>query len=138
MLYKLINEHSIWDVAYIFDQPRGFIQSLFTSSTSFASCLVYFTNVWLLCFSLDVFLCTICRQACFGVLRLINAVWYTSISAVTNVFIPMNTHVVQQHDTNSFKHAQSVMGSECSKDHKEVSFTYIFIYICERMNVFAV
>ncbi|CAB4017489.1 helicase POLQ-like [Paramuricea clavata] len=44
MLYKIISEHSIWDVANTFDQPRGFIQSLFTSSTSFASCLVHFTN----------------------------------------------------------------------------------------------
>ncbi|XP_046846451.1 helicase POLQ-like [Xenia sp. Carnegie-2017] len=44
MLYKIINEHSIWEVAKKFGQSRGFIQSLFTSSTSFASCLVHFTN----------------------------------------------------------------------------------------------
>ena len=45
MLYKIINEHSFWDVANTFDIPRGFIQSLFSSSTSFASCLVHFTKV---------------------------------------------------------------------------------------------
>ena len=45
MLYKIVQEHSLWDVANGFDVPRGFLQSLFSSSSSFASCLVHFTKV---------------------------------------------------------------------------------------------
>ena len=45
MLYKITQEHTLWDVASTFDIPRGFVQSLFSSSSSFASCLVHFTKV---------------------------------------------------------------------------------------------
>ena len=35
----------MWDVAGLFNVTRGFVQSLLTSASSFASCMVHFTAV---------------------------------------------------------------------------------------------
>ena len=59
---------------------------------------------------------TICRHACFGVLRLISAAWYTSRHAITFVLIYITLalpsarrHVVQH---------ESDIGPECSNNHE--------------------
>lgn len=44
MLYKLLQEHTVWNVARLFNVTRGFVQNLLTSSSSFASCMVHFTR----------------------------------------------------------------------------------------------
>ena len=65
---------------------------------------------------------TICRHACFGVLRLISAAWYTS-TYVAALYLYTRTcshqaHAVQHNTTNTCGHAQSVIGPECSNDLK--------------------
>ncbi|XP_064631706.1 helicase POLQ-like [Lineus longissimus] len=42
MLYDLWNQHSIWDVAAKYLQPRGFIQNLLTGAATFAACIKHF------------------------------------------------------------------------------------------------
>lgn len=44
MLYKLLQEHTVWNVARLFNVTRGFVQNLLTSASSFASCMVHFTR----------------------------------------------------------------------------------------------
>ncbi|XP_073238132.1 helicase POLQ-like [Porites lutea] len=44
ILYKLMKENTIWDVASLFNVTRGFVQNLLTSASSFASCMVHFTQ----------------------------------------------------------------------------------------------
>ena len=45
MLFKLMNENTLWDVADSFQVPRGLLQSLVSSACTFASCLTHFTGV---------------------------------------------------------------------------------------------
>ena len=45
MLYQIMKEVSIWQVAHNFNQSRGFLQSLLTSASSFGALLVHFTEV---------------------------------------------------------------------------------------------
>lgn len=45
ILYKLLKEHTVWEVAAVFKVTRGFVQNLLTSASSFASCMVHFTGV---------------------------------------------------------------------------------------------
>jgi len=45
ILYKLLKEHTVWEVASVFKVTRGFVQNLLTSASSFASCMVHFTGV---------------------------------------------------------------------------------------------
>ena len=45
ILYKLLKEHTVWEVAGVFKVARGFVQNLLTSTSSFASCMVHFTGV---------------------------------------------------------------------------------------------
>lgn len=45
ILYKLLKEHTVWEVADVFKVTRGFVQNLLTSASSFASCMVHFTGV---------------------------------------------------------------------------------------------
>ena len=40
-----MKENTIWDVASLFNVTRGFVQNLLTSASSFASCMVHFTQV---------------------------------------------------------------------------------------------
>ena len=65
---------------------------------------------------------TICRHACFGVLRLISAAWYTSTYvAALHLYTcscSHQAHAVQHNTTNTCGHAQSVIGPECSNDLK--------------------
>ncbi|XP_064600085.1 helicase POLQ-like isoform X2 [Liolophura sinensis] len=42
MLYNLWKKKTIWEVAAIFQQPRGFLQNLLTGAASFASCVFHF------------------------------------------------------------------------------------------------
>ncbi|XP_077979888.1 helicase POLQ-like [Glandiceps talaboti] len=44
MLWYVLKQHSIWQVAAMFDVPRGFLQNLFSSSATFASSLQRFTE----------------------------------------------------------------------------------------------
>jgi len=44
MLYQLFNGVSVWKVAETFDQDRGFLQNLLSSSAAFASRINYFTQ----------------------------------------------------------------------------------------------
>ncbi|KAL9966164.1 hypothetical protein ACROYT_G024201 [Oculina patagonica] len=44
ILYKLLKENTVWDVAGVFNVTRGFVQNLLTSASSFASCMVHFTG----------------------------------------------------------------------------------------------
>jgi hypothetical protein len=56
-----------------------------------------------------------CRHACFGVLRLVSAAWYTSRYSIHSYLYRMNLlsprHAVQHDGTNAPRHAQSVMGT---------------------------
>lgn len=45
MLYDLWNQRSVWDVADEYDVPRGFVQTLMTSSAAFSSCVLRFCEV---------------------------------------------------------------------------------------------
>ena len=45
MLYELLKGKSVWDVAAHFLQPRGFLQSLLTTTAAFASCVLRFSQV---------------------------------------------------------------------------------------------
>ena len=45
ILYKLLKEQTVWEVAGVFKVTRGFVQNLLTSASSFASCMVHFTGV---------------------------------------------------------------------------------------------
>ena len=45
MLYRLVREHTVWNVADTFQVTRGFAQNLLASASSFASCMVRFTEV---------------------------------------------------------------------------------------------
>ena len=45
ILYKLLKEQTVWEVADVFKETRGFVQNLLTSASSFASCMVHFTGV---------------------------------------------------------------------------------------------
>lgn len=47
MLYDLWRQKSLWEVAEKFDQPRGFIQNLLSSTASFGSCVYHFCQVTL-------------------------------------------------------------------------------------------
>jgi len=40
-----MKENTIWDVANLFNVTRGFVQNLLTAASSFASCMVHFTQV---------------------------------------------------------------------------------------------
>lgn len=42
MLYDLWRQKSLWEVAEKFDQPRGFIQNLLSSTASFGACVYHF------------------------------------------------------------------------------------------------
>ncbi|KDR16820.1 helicase POLQ-like isoform X2 [Zootermopsis nevadensis] len=42
MLYDLWNQRSVWDVADEYEVPRGFVQTLMTSSAAFSSCVLRF------------------------------------------------------------------------------------------------
>lgn len=42
MLHEVWKRKTIWEVASMFNQPRGFIQNLVTSSCSFATCVLHF------------------------------------------------------------------------------------------------
>nr|CAB3252502.1 helicase POLQ-like [Phallusia mammillata] len=44
MLYQLYKGRSIWDVASQFNQPRGFLQNLLSSTVAFASSTLHFTE----------------------------------------------------------------------------------------------
>ncbi|XP_077972080.1 helicase POLQ-like [Styela clava] len=44
MLYHLFRGKSVWEVSVRFEQPRGFLQSLLSSSAAFASCVLHFTK----------------------------------------------------------------------------------------------
>jgi hypothetical protein len=65
---------------------------------------------------------TICRHACFGVLRLISAAWYTSRHAMAFVLIYMTLALPSAcgitRAINASRHAQSDMGPECSNNHE--------------------
>ena len=65
---------------------------------------------------------TICRHACFGVLRLISAAWYTSTYVAALYLYTCScshqAHAVQHNTTNTCGHAQSVIGPECSNNLK--------------------
>lgn len=47
MLYDLWRQKSLWEVAEKFDQPRGFIQNLLSSTASFGACVYHFCQVTL-------------------------------------------------------------------------------------------
>ena len=61
-------------------------------------------------------------HACFDVLRLISAAWYTSQYVIRSYLYHMSLlsprRVVQHDDINASRHGQSVMRPECSNDHK--------------------
>lgn len=42
ILYDLWRQKSLWEVAEKFDQPRGFIQNLLSSTASFGACVYHF------------------------------------------------------------------------------------------------
>ncbi|XP_014782396.1 helicase POLQ-like [Octopus bimaculoides] len=42
MLFEVWKQKTIWEVAKIFQQPRGFVQNLVSSALSFATCVSYF------------------------------------------------------------------------------------------------
>ena len=44
MLYLLFQGNTVWKVSARFDQPRGFLQNLLTSSIAFASCVLHFSS----------------------------------------------------------------------------------------------
>ena len=76
---------------------------------------------------------TICRHACFGVLRLVSAAWYTSRYAMTFVFVYMQLALPSAcgiaRAINASRHAQSVMGPECSNNH-EVAYINFHHLLC--------
>lgn len=80
MLYKIVQEHSLWDVANTFDIPRGFLQSLFSSTSSFASCLVHFTKVCLfpsfVSLFVPLFVCLLVCSFVYSFVCLYNALLY--------------------------------------------------------------
>ena len=81
---------------------------------------------------------TICRHACFGILQLISAAWYTSthVSAwyLYTWICSHQAHAVQHNTTDTRGHAQSVIGPECSNDLKGsglciIAIRHLLIYI---------
>ncbi|GAB1607570.1 helicase POLQ-like isoform X1 [Argonauta hians] len=42
MLFEIWQQKTVWEVAELFQQPRGFVQNLVSSAVSFASCISYF------------------------------------------------------------------------------------------------
>ncbi|KAK3095782.1 hypothetical protein FSP39_019010 [Pinctada imbricata] len=55
MLYDLWKQRTVWEVAEKFEQPRGFIQNLLSSSASFASCILRFVQASNTCKELEEF-----------------------------------------------------------------------------------
>lgn len=45
VLFSLLKETNLWNVAEKFQLSRGFIQSLLSSSSAFSSCVLHFTEV---------------------------------------------------------------------------------------------
>ena len=58
LLYHLLKERSVWDVASMFSCSRGFVQNLMTSAASFASCLLNFTEVRHFFLGVLMYVCT--------------------------------------------------------------------------------
>lgn len=45
VLFTLLKETNLWNVAEKFQLSRGFIQTLLSSSSAFCSCVLHFTEV---------------------------------------------------------------------------------------------
>lgn len=45
VLFSLLKETNLWNVAEKFQLSRGFIQTLLSSSSAFCSCVLHFTEV---------------------------------------------------------------------------------------------
>ena len=70
----------------------------------------------------DIYIYTICRHACFGVyassVQLCNTSRYVTRRYLSTCECSHQTHVGQPGHVNTPRHAQSVMGPECSNNHE--------------------
>ena len=78
----------------------------------------------------------ICRHACFGVyassVQLCNTSRYVTQLYLSICECSHQTHVGQHGYFDVPRHAQSVMGPECSNYHEGSELCYIYIYMTQR------